>query len=300
MEHLFQKTSAPWVKYSEYEWREKDGALYLKPAPSATPSVYNPLKDAQQMVLDALNVGRLQMKREKTERTQSAVMDFVSKYGLLGFMTALPTTPHFMDYDAVYLPKNHFLREESMSVDEYASQFFPFEKPDFSHRKEESSFSVNEDREMIALAMTFGNSPLALNLSFQRDYAEPYEWLATQFRDWAFTFIASFLYYQDLETADEDTLNAYRLGMSAFGGIAPTYHIELLDKPTIVWDFHSLLLGIQMMFSFMLADEKSPLRMCKHCEMVFAAGRSNALFCSMKCKNQFNVYKGREKKKEGG
>ena len=42
--------------------------------------------------------------------------------------------------------------------------------------------------------------------------------------------------------------------MAAFGGIAPSYHIELLDKPTIYWDFHSLLLGIQMMFSFLLVD----------------------------------------------
>ena len=32
--------------------------------------------------------------------------------------------------------------------------------------------------------------------------------------------------------------------MAAFGGIAPTYHIELLEKPTIYWDFHSLLLDV--------------------------------------------------------
>ncbi len=38
------------------------------------------------------------------------------------------------------------------------------------------------------------------------------------------------------------------------------YHIALLDKPTLVWDFHSLLLGIQMMFTFMLTDEEKPQR----------------------------------------
>lgn len=48
--------------------------------------------------------------------------------------------------------------------------------------------------------------------------------------------------------------------MAAFGGIAPTYRIELHDRPTIVWGFHSLLLGVQMMFSFMLTDEKSSLK----------------------------------------
>ena len=53
----------------------------------------------------------------------------------------------------------------------------------------------------------------------------------------------SILYYNDYDLIDEDTRNLYRNGMAAFGGIAPSYHIELLDKPTIYWDFHSLLLG---------------------------------------------------------
>ena len=34
-------------------------------------------------------------------------------------------------------------------------------------------------------------------------------------------------------------------------------------------NFHSLLLGVQMMFSFMLTDEKSTLRVCKHCGNAF-------------------------------
>ena len=62
------------------------------------------------------------------------------------------------------------------------------------------------------------------------------------------------MYYNDYDSIDEDARGLYRKAMAAFGGIAPSYHIELLDKPTIYWDFHSLLLGIQMMFSFMLVD----------------------------------------------
>ena len=68
--------------------------------------------------------------------------------------------------------------------------------------------------------------------------------------------------------------------MAAFGGIAPSYHIELLDKPTIYWDFHSLLLGIQMMFSFMLVDGDQPLRLCKHCQKVFLGSRSTPPFAA--------------------
>ena len=89
----------------------------------------------------------------------------------------------------------------------------------------------------------------------------------------------------------------YRKGMAAFGGIAPSYHIELLEKPTIYWDFHSLLLGIQMMFSFMLVDDAKPLRLCEHCHKAFLSNRTNAVFCSARCKNQYNVYKNRGKNK---
>ena len=76
-----------------------------------------------------------------------------------------------------------------------------------------------------------------------------------------------------------------------------TLNIELLDKPTIYWDFHSLLLGIQMMFSFLLVDGEKPLRLCKHCQKVFLSSRSNSAFCSPRCKNQYNVYKSRGKNK---
>ena len=121
--------------------------------------------------------------------------------------------------------------------------------------------------------------------------------LLQQFKDWAFTLTTSILYYNDYNLIDEDTRNLYRMGMAAFGGIAPSYHIELLDKPTIYWDFHSLLLGIQMMFSFLLVDGEKPLRLCKHCQKVFLSSRSNSAFCSPRCKNQYNVYKSRGKNK---
>ena len=130
---------------------------------------------------------------------------------------------------------------------------------------------------------------------FQREYAEPYDWVAQQFKDWAFTLTTAFFYYNDYAFMGEDERGLHRKAMAAFGGIAPSYHIELLDKPTIYWDFHSLLLGIQMMFSFMLVDSDQPLRLCKHCQKVFLGSRSNAAFCSPRCKNQYNVYKSRGK-----
>lgn len=57
-------------------------------------------------------------------------------------------------------------------------------------------------------------------MSFQREYAESYDWL------------------------DENERSLYRQGMLVFGGVAPTYHTELRERPNLVWDFNSLLLCI--------------------------------------------------------
>lgn len=47
-------------------------------------------------------------------------------------------------------------------------------------------------------------------------------------------------------------------------------------------------------------DEKSTLKVCKHCGNAFIAGRPNSVFCSDRCKNQYNVYKSRTKDKDNG
>lgn len=296
--NLFKKTSSHWVRYDKYEWKKDDkGVLYITPAENAKPELYNPLTDSDKMVLHAINTGAICMKQDADEQIkQDAVMNFVSSYGLLGFMTALCTTPEFITYETVYLPKNHFIKEESMTTEQYLSYFFPFDELDFVKQGVESSWSVS-DPAMAALVKAMSDRPQAVTISFQREYAEPYDWLVRNFADWAFTFLSSSLYYQDLDKLDDMQKDLYRQGIAAFGGIAPIYHIELLEKPTIVWDFYSLLQAIQMMFSFMLTDEKSSLKVCKHCGKVFLASRPNTVFCSGQCKNQYNVYKSREKSK---
>ena len=78
---------------------------------------------------------------------------------------------------------------------------------------------------------------------------------------------------------EEETREIYRAGMAAFESIAPEYHIALRNRPTMVWDFHSLLLVIQMMFSSMLVDEISTLKLCPNCYKAFFTENENTVLC---------------------
>ncbi|MGN8750955.1 hypothetical protein ACTNEV_11165 [Oscillospiraceae bacterium HCP3S3_D12] len=290
MKTLFEHTSASWVRYSDYEWKEADGQLYLLPTADAKPLPYDPMKDAETLVISAMDIGLMCFQKKPDAEIQAAIREFACKYGLLGIMTALPTTARFVEYEKVYLPKNDLIWEETMETADYISRFFPFTKPDFSKKGVESIWNET-DRAMIALIMTYREYPQSAVMGFMRNYGERYDWLKSIFRDWSFTFMTSFLYYEDRDSLDEESLMLYRKGMEAFDGNAPTYHIELRGKPVLVWDFHSLLLDVKMMFSLMLTDEAKPLRMCKNCQRAFIAERSNMVFCSSACRNNYNEKK---------
>ncbi len=294
LKELFGQASARWIRYGSYIYKEADnGELYLTPTSKCTSGVYNPLETAETMVVDALNVGLLCMSSEVSEgKIQDAVLAFVEMYGLMGLMTALPTTPEFMDFETVYLPKNRFITAQSMPTEEYTALFFPFDEDKTQKDFKPKRCYVGDDGS-IRVSLAARDKPKAFEMSFQRSYAERYEWLKTLFKDWAFSFCASFMYYKE-----KDPLMAelHRKAITVFDGNVPTYHIELFDTPTIVWDFHSLLLMVQMMFSFMLTDKSKSLRSCKHCNRAFIASHPKAEFCGYQCKNKHNVYKSRGKK----
>lgn len=295
MRNFFEHSKSNWVKYSEYELKEKDGVLYIKPADDAMPNIYNIMETKEDIVVDALNVGLLCMSKDKEKEAeqQAAVMGFISRYGLLGLMTTITSTPSFMDYEVVHFIKNRFIKAETMNTIEYISKFYPFERPDIAKNGVEMRWNISGDNTMMALAMTFTDRETAVNMSFQRTYAEPYEWVKTQFIDWALLFTTSTIYYENEFNDSEKEL--YRQMMTVFNANSPTYHILLLDKPTLVWNFGSLAIAVQMLFSLSLTDDKTPIRLCKHCAKALIPSRPNALFCSSKCKNQYNVYKSRAK-----
>ena len=113
------------------------------------------------------------------------------------------------------------------------------------------------------------------------------DWLVDQFKDWAYMVSTTFFFYKDGFIEDQILRMSIQEGMEAYGGVAPSYIILLRDKPILWWHFHSLHQCIHLMLSFMLADEKNPLRMCKYCKKVYIAEEDDAWFCSDNCKRIF-------------
>jgi len=203
---LFGRATARWVKYSEYDAAKgKDGEWYIAPVKGAVQSVYDPIENAEAMVVDALNVGlKCLSGAYEDERIVAEICVFAEKYGLLGFIAALPTTPEFMEYETVYLPKNRYIRKESMPSKEYAKLFFPFDdtlndKPNPYKHYKKADGSI-----MVSLAAR--NKPIAVEMCYQPNYAESCEWLITQFKDWAVIFGSSFLHYETADTVSLTTL----------------------------------------------------------------------------------------------
>ena len=50
------------------------------------------MQEVEQLVIDAIYVGLAAMHKVPEEELKEVVLDFIRKYGFLGFMTALPTS----------------------------------------------------------------------------------------------------------------------------------------------------------------------------------------------------------------
>ena len=304
----FDRQCADWAAFGEYIIVRSGGKKYVTPAMNAKVAAYDPLKIADVIVVDALNIGIMCIGNNTDEaKIEQTILDFCGKYGLLGFMSALPTTPDFWEDESVHIPKNPIMRPAKMPVKEYVDMFFPPEKTEMMNQKakamqwflgdlipgDEPPIGIG-DRETYTLQMKFRGMPSAQKQTFMRGYAEPYEWLREQFCDWATMLCAVRFYFDE---RDDTMRELHRRAMFAFGGIAPHYRVvfDEADKPKMKWDFHSLLQTIQIILSFALTDESQPLRICKECSKVYCATDPRSRFCSHDCKNRYGVRKNRNK-----
>ena len=277
-----------WPCFSEYEIvTAPNGKRYIRPTEKSTAYRFHYRVEREQRVIDAVNVGMLVLGKKSETVIETAVLDFVSKHGLLGLMTALPNSPDFMEYEITFLPKNRFIRERSMKTDAYQKLFFPFHdlQKMLAKLEQEPNWKDPDSCLEWQMMISLSDQPEGVMMTALKEYAEPYDWVVDQLKDWAYMVSSCYFFYKDGLVTDLKLRISIQEGMEAYGGVAPSYIILLRDKPTLWWHFHSLHQCIHLTLSFMLADEYNPLRMCKYCKKIYLAGTTeDEWFCSEKCK----------------
>jgi len=69
------------------------------------------------------------------------------------------------------------------------------------------------------------------------------------------------------------------------------------EHPDMTWETDSLNSAIETLYALAITDKTSPLKMCKHCANAYCNSNSRSEFCSVKCRNQYNVRAFRERNK---
>lgn len=227
MKYVVEQNLSMWIRYSIYEIRICQGIEYIIPAQDAYPRPYNMQKKKEELVLDSVNVGLLVLGKKSEQVIQESVLKFVEKYGLLGMMTALPVTPDFMEFPETNFPKNRFTREKGLLTEVYMKKFFPFHEVEQVKKKLKPNWDDPEHTAFWSLLNGISDQPDAVRMSLQKEYAEPYEWVVNQLKDWAYMLSTTYLYYADGVVTDMEMNLTLQMGMEAFGGVAPSYIILL-------------------------------------------------------------------------
>ena len=207
--------------------------------------------------------------------TENSLLEFVQKHGLLGICTDIVLNDNFLDVlnTDVFVAKNSFLRDGAYEFSEYIDNFFT---PDCQ---------VSQSDTLGALSGREG----IYDTLFSTGYGEYTHWLATYMAESCEYFKAC------IGSSDSKQDESY---MEITNRDAPKklrYIVTAEAKPTLQWIFPSLKSVIDMVLARCVTTDEMPLRICKKCGTIYYNDNARSEFCSKRCKNQWNVYKSRER-----
>lgn len=77
-----------------------------------------------------------------------------------------------------------------------------------------------------------------------------------------------------------------------------SYYLTATCPPQMMWQPDDLLDVLRLAYGLAITDATAPLKVCKNCGTVYFNPHQKSEFCSVKCRNYFNVKVFREKEKE--
>lgn len=282
-----------WIKYEEYEIKlTKENEHYICPKEGSKFTIYDPFEKSNELLLDVIDLGDKAISGEiGKEDINNLVIEFAKKYGLLGVITSSVYNRDIIGESKVLITSTNILKSKDkiMDEDDYISMFIPFAKQEEVYLrklgKHMTLFKAEDSPKF------YGKRPLILDLVFSKYYCERVDWIV-EFAKNISTHINQTLVYKNIKLTESVTIMAGKFKAENIG-----LSVAVLDSPYIEWDFDSLKVAIEVIYSFTVADSKNTLKRCENCKKVFIAKNDNEKYCSKVCRNRYNVNKSRNKAK---
>ena len=80
--------------------------------------------------------------------------------------------------------------------------------------------------------------------------------------------------------------------------IGISFYLNATSRPEIIWQTDSLKTILETAYALAITDKASPLKMCKQCRKAYYNANARSEFCSVKCRNHYNVIAFRQRGKE--
>ncbi|MDD3023601.1 MAG: hypothetical protein PHE26_06850 [Syntrophomonadaceae bacterium] len=132
---------------------------------------------------------------------------------------------------------------------------------------------------------------------FAKSYGEPLE----RYQDTLRTLYIHFLMIKEqgdkLSQKEQKQLRKQELTPES---CSMNYRLTFGTPPQLVWEPENLLAVLKLCYAIAVSDPASPLKLCKSCGEAYYNPNSRSEFCSVKCRNYFNVkaFRGRRREQE--
>jgi hypothetical protein len=172
-----------------------------------------------------------------------------------------------------------FNQVKMMPTSEFIAHFFP----------------LGNVKKQPGMAQVIGYSE-AYNLVFSDQYGEPLRWTAG-FLSLLYEHFFCAVHYRDNRfTSVEKAVMQNQT--TRFDNRGFRFSLSAPERPEMVWESDSLKTVIETAYALAITDKASPLKMCKHCGKAYYNTNPRSEFCSVKCRNHYNVIAFRVRSKE--
>lgn len=283
LEYGFNNESLP--KFEEYEIKEINNIKYVVPKilkenmSNYSLIDFDDYKEDDKPLIDFINLGKLSL--EEKENTDSLVIEYVNKYGLLGLIHDFPVNRYYTLEKEVLLKEFNYINNKdyftTVELIEYFKIFFP------TTTEEEIKKLIEKINKFIyEHSMEKFISPEINNLIYKNEkYCEQVDMIIKY---------AQFMYntLKELKKDNGEYIDTQEINK------LESNHIRVnLEYDGLTIHIRSLKEYIDEDFKLYAIQEKKYLKLCKHCGKAFIASNPKAVYDTFSCKNQENVYNSR-------